>query len=274
MEQKMQFRSAGFGGFNRQDVLNYIEETAKESNQKWEELCTQYEAAQEEMDALNRALSLSREREETLQDQLDELTKEKENLLARVKKLEPLQAQVTLLHSRVELLTPDAEAYAGLKNQISEIELEARQRAAAILEQARNEAAELTETAQTQAEALRAETERDVAQLRQETETAVEEQLQQARIQAEDILAQANQTAQDAIAEANQQVAAEQARAQDLQSKTQAAFAETGAVVRSIVANSVAEIQRIQEALLSLKNTYSKTQEELEAQEPEESNDE
>lgn len=274
MEQKMQFRSAGFGGFNRQDVLNYIEETTKESNQKWEELCAQYEAAQEEMDALNRALSLSREREETLREQVEDLTKEKETLLARVKKLEPLQAQVTLLHSRVELLTPDAEAYAGLKNQISEIELEARQRAAAILEQARKEAQEMTETAQTQAEELRAKTEAETDQLRQETETAVEEQLQQARAQAEEIIAQANQSAEAATEQARQQVATEQARAQDLRGKTQTAFAETGAVVRSIVANSVAEIQRIQEALVSLKNAYSKAQKEIEPQEPEESEDE
>ena len=48
MEQNMQFRSAGFGGFNRQDVLNYIEETTKEYNQRVEELRAQYEAAQAE----------------------------------------------------------------------------------------------------------------------------------------------------------------------------------------------------------------------------------
>ena len=38
MENKTQFRSAGFGGFNRQDVLNYIEQTAAETAQQLEEL--------------------------------------------------------------------------------------------------------------------------------------------------------------------------------------------------------------------------------------------
>ena len=38
MENKTQFRSAGFGGFNRQDVLNYIEQTAAEHARQLEEL--------------------------------------------------------------------------------------------------------------------------------------------------------------------------------------------------------------------------------------------
>lgn len=113
MEQNMQFRSAGFGGFNRQDVLNYIEETTKEYNQKLDELRTQYEAAQAEREELRQALSESKNQEENLQNRVEELLQEKNALLTRVKKLEPLQAQVTLLHSRVEALTPDAEAYAG-----------------------------------------------------------------------------------------------------------------------------------------------------------------
>ena len=50
IEQHMLFRSAGFGGFNRQDVLNYIEETTKEYNQRFEELRAQHEAAQAEAD--------------------------------------------------------------------------------------------------------------------------------------------------------------------------------------------------------------------------------
>ena len=58
MEQNMQFRSAGFGGFNRQDVLNYIEETTKEYNQRVEELRAQYEAAQAEADELRQALDV------------------------------------------------------------------------------------------------------------------------------------------------------------------------------------------------------------------------
>lgn len=267
MEQNMQFRSAGFGGFNRQDVLNYIEETTKEYNQKLDELRTQYEAAQAEREELRQALSESKNQEENLQNRVEELLQEKNALLTRVKKLEPLQAQVTLLHSRVEALTPDAEAYAGLRSQISDIELEARQRASEILAQAKQKAEEITTSAQSQADALRS-----------QTETAAEEQLTQARAQAEDIVTQANQSAAAATTEAQHQVEAEQERVQDLRSKTQSALAETGAVVRSIVVNSVAEIERIKDALMTLKATYSQAQDDLTheapAETPEEPKDE
>ena len=87
MEQNMQFRSAGFGGFNRQDVLNYIEETTKEYNQKLEELRAQYEAAQEETAELRHALNERKAQETTLQERVEELLQEKEALLTRVKKL-------------------------------------------------------------------------------------------------------------------------------------------------------------------------------------------
>lgn len=274
MEQNMQFRSAGFGGFNRQDVLNYIEETTKEYNQKLEELRAQCEGAQEEAEELRQSLDKCKTQSQTMQERMVELIEEKEALLARVKKLEPLQAQVTLLHSRVEALTPDAEAYAGLRNQISDIELEARQRAGEILAQAKQKAEEITTNAQSQADALRTQTETETEQLRRDTETAVEEQLSQARAQAEDIVAQANQTAADATNQAQQQLEAEQERVQDLRSKTQSAFAETGAVVRSIVVNSVAEIERIKDALLSLKTTYSQAQDDLTPEEPTETPEE
>ncbi len=63
MENKMQFRSASFGGFNRQDVLNYIEQTAKESAQQLEELQAQCD------EGLNREESLTQQ-ESSLNGQL------------------------------------------------------------------------------------------------------------------------------------------------------------------------------------------------------------
>lgn len=263
MEQNMQFRNAGFGGFNRQDVLHYIEETTKEYNQRAEELRAQCEAAQAEVDELRQSLSESKSQEKNLQNRVEELLQEKDALLTRVKKLEPLQAQVTLLHSRVEALTPDAEAYAGLRSQISDIELEARQRAGEILAQAKQKAEEITASAQSQADALR-----------DQTQTAAEEQLAQARAQAEDIVTQANQSAAAVTTDAQHKVKAEQERVQDLRSKTQSALAETGAVVRSIVVNSVAEIERIKDALMSLKATYSQVQDDLPPEAPDETPEE
>ena len=60
----------------------------------------------------------------------------------------------------------------------------------------------------------------------------------------------------------------EQERVQNLRSKTQSALAETGAVVRSIVVNSVAEIERIKDALMTLKATYTQAQDDLTPEAP------
>ena len=42
------FRSAAFGGFNRQDVLDYLEKTAAENARKKQELQQRLEEAEEE----------------------------------------------------------------------------------------------------------------------------------------------------------------------------------------------------------------------------------
>ena len=41
------FRSAAFGGFNRQDVLTYLENTAKENGEKQQQLQQQLDEARE-----------------------------------------------------------------------------------------------------------------------------------------------------------------------------------------------------------------------------------
>ena len=101
-----------------------------------------------------------------------------------------------------------------------------------------------------------------------------QEQLSQARAQAEDIVTQANQSAAAATTEAQHQVEAEQERVQNLRSKTQSALAETGAVVRSIVVNSVAEIERIKDAPMTLKATYTQAQDDLTPEAPAETTEE
>ena len=140
MENKTQFRSAGFGGFNRQDVLTYIEQTAAETAQQLDELRAQRDEVQEREDALKSQLQDLTAEHDALQEQYDALSAERDGLVARLKKLEPLQLQVPLLQSQLDRLTPDAEAYSGLKNQISDIELESRRRAGEIVSQAQKEA--------------------------------------------------------------------------------------------------------------------------------------
>ena len=80
------FRSAAFGGFNRQDVLDYLEKTAAENAQKQQELQRCLEEAEEdrrklasqESDQEERVTILNRDRESLSQ----QLEKSPENALA------------------------------------------------------------------------------------------------------------------------------------------------------------------------------------------------
>ena len=102
--------------------------------------CAQRDEVQEREDALKSQLQDLTAEHDALQEQYDALSAERDGLVARLKKLEPLQLQVPLLQSQLDRLTPDAEAYSGLKNQISDIELESRRRAGEIVSQAQKEA--------------------------------------------------------------------------------------------------------------------------------------
>ena len=62
MTMEQQFRSAAFGGFYKQDVLNYIETSVREHAQLVEELDLQMEALRvESEDAAKRAASVEAE---------------------------------------------------------------------------------------------------------------------------------------------------------------------------------------------------------------------
>ena len=50
------FRNAAFGGFNRRDVLEYIELSARENNAKLRDLTERLEAVEREKAELNAAL--------------------------------------------------------------------------------------------------------------------------------------------------------------------------------------------------------------------------
>ena len=57
------FRSAAVGGFNRQDVLDYLEKTAAENAQKQQELEKQLEQQKQELEQLRRRSGELEERE-------------------------------------------------------------------------------------------------------------------------------------------------------------------------------------------------------------------
>ena len=131
------FKSVTFGGFAKQDVIDYIEKTARENAAVVEQLQTENSALQKELKEL-------KEQNERILAQLYGLTEEKEKLTAELaaetalrQELEPFKAQCAQLTEENERMAaesqrmrPDADAYAQFRERIGAIECEARKRAA------------------------------------------------------------------------------------------------------------------------------------------------
>ena len=188
-----QFRNAMFGGFNRQDVLNFLTSSAEKNN---EEL----NARQERCEGLEKELEASRAEAAALKAQLEQTTREREEFkhqaeqltieIARVStadqakaaELEKKNAELDATRSELEQLremlgkiAPDAEAYAAIKERTAGMELEAHRRAQSVEARARIMAGDL----QRQMEQWMAKVEKQYAGLKTEVEASVERANQQ-----------------------------------------------------------------------------------------------
>ena len=115
-------KSVTFGGFDKQDVIRYIEQTAAAQQTlqtENENLRNQVADLSAELSALRAQISsLSAER-----DQLQETLSQESASRQQLETLKPLEDEVARLR-------PDAEAYAQFRERIGAIECEARKRAA------------------------------------------------------------------------------------------------------------------------------------------------
>lgn len=126
-------KSVTFGGFDKQDVIQYIERTAKEAADAQKEL-------QEENDGLREKLAAAEQEAAAMRAQVEELSAQRAALQAELRQetaarqalepLKPLEAEVARLTAEADALRPDAEAYAQFRERIGAIECEARKRAA------------------------------------------------------------------------------------------------------------------------------------------------
>lgn len=133
-EKGFQFRTAAFGGFRKEDVLAYLEQSAKAHAEKVNALQRELEqlrTASAEDQKQNSGLSGEVTR---LQEKLAQLTADLTAATARKNELEQLAAQ---LQGEVEAMRPAAEAYESIKERTAGIELEAHGRAQAIEEEGR-----------------------------------------------------------------------------------------------------------------------------------------
>lgn len=126
------FKSVAFGGFDKQDVIQYIEQSAKEASTVQEKLQHENADLRAERDHLS-------SRTESLEKQLESLTAERNSLAAKLEQetaarqaLESVKSDLERLTAEMEKLRPDAEAYAQFRASIGSIECEARERAASL----------------------------------------------------------------------------------------------------------------------------------------------
>lgn len=181
------FRKAIFGGFDRQDVMTYLEDQARKSSQEQEQLQQQTAQLQQEKDALageRDALICERD---ALKLQLEQLRQERGELDRRLEQacadlsasrdqtaqaaqaLEAVERERDKALAELAALTPDAQAYAQLKERTAGMELEAHRRAQNIQTGAEEEAKKLHRQMEQWLQRL----EREYAALRSQVESAV-----------------------------------------------------------------------------------------------------
>ena len=159
------FKSSVFGGFNRDDVIRYIEKTALESKQQIEsleqesdglcrenaelrdklaaaererdKLAESYDTASSAQEALKKGLPAAQETITELRTQLEESAQraafaQKEHERLREAQKAAHERELQKLQAELEPLRAQAEEYGRVKAHIADIELSARERADAL----------------------------------------------------------------------------------------------------------------------------------------------
>ena len=130
-------KSVVFGGFSKQDVIDYIEKTSKEASDAQRALEQENQELQDQLDELKKENELLRSQVEKLGEDRKQLENELESERGSNEELEPLKPQlnemadeIARLELEAEALRPDAEAYARFREKLGEIECDGRKRAA------------------------------------------------------------------------------------------------------------------------------------------------
>lgn len=138
------FKSVTFGGFDKQDVVNYIEKTARDTAEAQEKLQKENEGLREEVRSLEGQAAELRTQLAEAQAESARLQEELDRETARRERLEAAEKEAARLSAEIEVLRGDAEAYARFRGQIGAIECEARQRAADLEDEASSRLRRLT----------------------------------------------------------------------------------------------------------------------------------
>lgn len=148
------FRTVAFGGFHKQDVLNYITQANRENQEQTADLKQKAESAWQEQQSLTQrceSAEAARKKNaaecERLSATLTERTaalEQAEKELATLKaEYEKASARLSELEEKLPRLEEDAAAYTALKDRTATIELEAHRKAQETVEQAQSQAAKI-----------------------------------------------------------------------------------------------------------------------------------
>ena len=144
---ELQFRTATFGGFQKQDVLSYIESSNQTHVEKLAQLQRERDELAGEKEALaaqaeqakEQAQALAKEKE-ALTAQLDEARQEAQQLRTQLdqarKEAEENAARLADANARLAQAEPVAAAYQQVKDRTAGIELEAHCRAQEVVREA------------------------------------------------------------------------------------------------------------------------------------------
>ena len=188
------FRGA-LSGFNRQDVMEYIERTQKEAAENTERLENELQALRQELTEVRQALEDSESAKETISGELSEVTEKcqtartnweeqaaaaaslRSEVQQRDTAVRELMVENQKLHGRLQELEEEVLAFRRDKERVTQLELEARERAAGILARSEEEAKRTDEEARLTAEAMLQKAKSESADIREAALQQVEEAL-------------------------------------------------------------------------------------------------
>lgn len=133
------FKSVAFGGFDKQDVVRYLEQASEKAAAVQRELEAENETLRRQAEERTAELDRLRAQVEELTAERDELREKLETESAARADLEPLrnlEQDVARLTAERDALRPDAESYARFRERLGAIECEARNRADDLEEEA------------------------------------------------------------------------------------------------------------------------------------------
>lgn len=165
MDMEHTFKSSLFGGFNRSDVTRYIEKTALEARDRIDALEKENDGLCRENSDLRTEVDFVTAARDRLSDSYADLIKRHRSaeesladaqtqLAAALEKIAALEGERAKLQSTVAQLQKTADEYESMKAHISDIELQARQRAGELEERTHRQLSELLDSCRRRCEEI------------------------------------------------------------------------------------------------------------------------